>query len=211
MDFYTWEKRYHLTRWMLSFLFFLLGTRNCLHIRGLVIYTQPYWLLSVSWGGLLVYIIPWLRIKPVAGEGGHGGNDTKKGFSTGQCLGWWEFSRRGVSGMILFISFIWRAPARDWEETSHPLLSDIFRAAVAVDIMDHCASLFSRRIHDTACFINQSNQIDVLPDENIELCLWCFVFLCAMSRWWMIFVPLRVSDEGKGSWLASGGVVAYIL
>lgn len=78
--------------------------------------------------------------------------------------------------MIWFTSpFIWRAPARDWEETTRPLLSDIFCAAVAVDIMVYCASLFSRRTHDTACFINKSNQIDVLPDENLEPQLCFFI------------------------------------
>lgn len=80
--------------------------------------------------------------------------------------------------MIWFISpFIWRAPARDWEEATRPLLSDKFCAAVAVYIMVYCASLFSRRTHDTACFINKSHQIGVLPDENIEIRLCFFLFL----------------------------------
>lgn len=84
MDFYTWEKRYHLTRWMLSSYSSYWGLETAYIYADLFIYTQPYRLLSASWGGLLVVIIPWLRINLVAGEGGHGGMIQKKGFSTGQ-------------------------------------------------------------------------------------------------------------------------------
>lgn len=79
MDFYTWEKRYHLTRWILSFLFFLLGTRNCLHTRTCYIHTTILAALSqLGEGGLFVFIIPWLRINLVAGEGGQGGMIQKR-------------------------------------------------------------------------------------------------------------------------------------
>lgn len=93
-------KRYHLTRWMLSS-YSSHWELETAYICGLVIYTQQqYWLLSVSWGGHLVFFVPWLRINLVAGEGAKG-DDTKRAFLLDHIGGGGVFfSRQVISGMI---------------------------------------------------------------------------------------------------------------
>lgn len=169
MDFYTWEKRYHLTRWILSFLFFLLGTRNCLHTRACYIHTNILAAFSQLGGGIfLVFSCSLAQDQSRGDTGGHGAM-IQKGLLQDTVGGGGNFPDRVISGMIWCIFSIFGGCACERLGGNYSSsLSAIFRVAVAVDIMVYCASLFLRRTHDTACFINKSIPIDVLPDENLE-------------------------------------------
>jgi hypothetical protein len=62
-----------------------------------------------------------------------------------------------TSGMIwCILPFIFGMLLWDREGNHSSSLLDIFRVGEVVDILVYCASLFTRRTHDTACFINNS-------------------------------------------------------
>lgn len=79
-------------------------------------------------------------------------------------------SRQVISGMFgVFFHYTWDVPVGPRRNHSSPS-PDIFCVAVVVDLSVYCASLFVRRTHDTACFINKSSRIDIFHDENM-MCL----------------------------------------
>lgn len=72
MVFYTWEKRYHLTRWIMSFLFFLLGDSKLLTYANLL-YTHTTRLAAFSQlGDGFVFFCSMAQDQSGGGRGGHG-------------------------------------------------------------------------------------------------------------------------------------------